>query len=174
MCAFHALGGRHSSTTIARSTHLTVVLAVLRFVRMVTRPRYEVLGVVPRMPGLRSWTDILMVYAAGPSLVSLQFSNRLFNAPYFKRAVLDAVNAAGPGLRWLVLDAVPVTNHDVTGRFTLRELERDLGSREMGTAIAGRQTEFMDWRRARGFHETRPTTARLFPTLRRAAPTLQA
>jgi len=66
-----------------------------------------------------------------------------------------------------------MTGHDATGRHTLRELERELHGRNVCVAIAGRQTEIDDWRQQRGFHETRPSQIRQFPTLRRAVRTLQ-
>jgi hypothetical protein len=80
--------------------------------------------------------------------------------------VLEAVATAGPKLRWLVFDALPVTSHDVTGRYTLDELERELASRAIRIAFAGRQTEITAWRRTKRFDETRPTSVRVFPTLR--------
>jgi len=152
----------------------TVGLSLVRFVRIVARPPCEVLGEVDGLPGFHSVERHPHAHTI-PTLCLFRFNSPIvfFNAPYFKRAVLEAVARAGPGLRWLVLDAVPMTGHDATGRHTLRELERELHGRNVCVAIAGRQTEIDDWRQQRGFHETRPSQIRQFPTLRRAVRTLQ-
>lgn len=151
-----------------------VLLALLRFVRIVARPPCEVLGVVEGMPGFHSIARHPNTHTI-PGLCLFRFNSPIvfFNAPYFKRAALEAVAAAGPELRWLVLDAVPVTSHDATGRHTLRELESELAARGINVAIAGRQTEFTNWRRARGLDELRSSNERFFPTLRQAVRTLR-
>ena len=151
-----------------------VVLALLRFVRIVARPPCEVLGEVQGLPGFHS-IERHPEARTIPGLCLFRFNSPIvfFNAAYFKRSVLDAAFAAGPGLRWVVLDAVPVTSHDVTGRYALRELEHELAGRGIGIALAGRQTEIANWRRETGLEELRPTRVRLFPTLRRAVRSLQ-
>jgi high affinity sulfate transporter 1 len=150
-----------------------VVLALLRFVRIVARPSWEVLGEIEGMRGLHS-VDRHPNARTIPGLCLFRFNSPIvfFNAPYFKRSALEAVAAAGPGLRWLVLDAIPLTSHDVTGRAMLRELARELAARGVKIAIAGRQTELANWRRATG-HDQTPSEARHFPTLRQAVRTLQ-
>jgi MFS superfamily sulfate permease-like transporter len=150
---------------------LAVVLALLRFVRIVARPPGEVLGEVPGIPGFHSsehHPDATTI----PGLCLFRFNSPIvfFNAPYFKRSALQAAAAAGPDLRWFVLDAVPLTSHDVTGRHALRELVHELDARGVRVAMAGRQTEFGDWRRAKGSEEI---GLRYYPTLRRAVRELQ-
>ncbi len=146
-----------------------VTLALLRFVRLVARPLCEVLGEIEGLPGFHSverHPGARMV----PGLCLLRFNAPIvfFNASYFKRSVLAAVAAAGPQLRWLVLDAVAITGIDVTGRHTIRELERELAGRGVRIATAGRRTEIIDWRKQKGFDVTRPTTVMFYPTLRQA------
>src|SRR6185503_8315876 len=107
-----------------------VVLALLRFVRIVARPACEVLGEVPGMSDYHSVArhpDAKTI----PGLCLFRFNAPVvfFNAPYFKRSALEAAVAAGPGLRWFVIDAVPITSHAATGRHVLRELERELAAR---------------------------------------------
>jgi MFS superfamily sulfate permease-like transporter len=151
-----------------------VVLALLRFVHIVAHPPCEVLGQVDGMPGFHSIARHPGARTI-PGLCLFRFNSPIvfFNAPYFKRAALRAVAAADPGLRWLVFDAVPITSNDVTGRHTMRELEHELAARGVRCAMAGRQTEFSEWRQERGLDKLRPVTVRWFPTLRRAARTLQ-
>jgi len=147
----------------------------LRFVRIVARPPCEVLGEVEGVPGFHSRQRHPEARVI-PGLCLFRFNSPIvfFNAPYFKRSALNAVAEAGPGLRWLVLDAVPVTSHDVTGRDTLRELERELSARGIGIALAGRQTEIADWRRETGIDKLRSLAARHFPTLGSAVRSLLA
>ena len=77
---------------------VAVILALLRFVRLVSRPKVEILGTVPGLPGLhsdRASSECRLqfpVYCCFASTRRLYFSTR----PFFKRSVLEAVEAAGP------------------------------------------------------------------------------
>ena len=75
---------------------VVVVLALLRFVHLVSRPKVEVLGKVPGLPGLHS-IDRHSAATTTPGLLIFRFNAPVvfFNAPYFKRSVLERVNAAG-------------------------------------------------------------------------------
>jgi len=152
-----------------------VVLALLRFVRIVARPACEVLGEVPGMSDYHSVArhpDAKTI----PGLCLFRFNAPVvfFNAPYFKRSALEAAVAAGPALRWFVIDAVPITSHDATGRHVLRELERELAARHVQVVLAGRRTELANWRLEKGVDKTRPTSALHYPTLRAAVQAFQA
>lgn len=46
----------------------------------------------------------------------------VFNAPYFKQQA----QAASPGLKWFVLDALPLTQVDVTGYCASDDLAQTL------------------------------------------------
>ena len=85
-----------------------------------------------------------------------------------------AVEAAGAGLRFFVMDAIPITGHDVTGRATFRELDQELLAQGVQIVIAGRETELMEWREKTGMDELRPVKVRQFPTLADAVDALQA
>ena len=50
---------------------------------------------------------------------------------------------------------------------------RELSARNVGIAVAGRQTEIQDWRRKVGVDSVGRTDMRFFPTLRLAVRTLQ-
>jgi high affinity sulfate transporter 1 len=145
---------------------VAVGLALIRFVRLVSRPVVEVLGEVPDLPGLHSIARHADAVAV-PGLVLFRFNGPLvfFNAPYWKREVLAAADAAGPGLRWFVLDLIPVTLVDATGISTAREVFQTLRARGVAVATAGRQTEWANWWRQRGFM---PTQLQTFATLRQA------
>ncbi|WP_334146026.1 SulP family inorganic anion transporter [Hyphomicrobium sp.] len=143
-----------------------VILATLRFIKLMSRPRVELLGKVAGFPGLHS----LERHQAGqaiPGLLLFRFNAPItfFNAGYFKRELMRAVDDAGPGLRHVVVDMLPVTNIDATGLLTILEAEDALDARGIRLNAAGRATEWGGWAQSRGFEGRR---IRLFPTLRQA------
>jgi high affinity sulfate transporter 1 len=147
---------------------IAVLLALGRFVRLAARPRAEVLGQVPGEPGLHS-IDRHPGAVTVPGLVLFRFNGPLvfFNAPHFKRQALSAVEAAGPGLEWFVLDMIPLTQVDVTGMDVLRDLDAELERRGVLLVPAGRRRETAQWLAARGL--LRPSIEeRHHPTLRAA------
>ena len=73
-----------------------------------------------------------------------------------------------------MLDALPITSHDTTGRYVFGELERELTARGVQIVLAGRRTEVADWRMKKGFDKTRPSTALHYPTLRAAVQAFEA
>jgi high affinity sulfate transporter 1 len=145
---------------------VAVVLALVRFVRLVARPGVEVLGQVAGLPGLHSVARHPDAVTR-PGLLLFRFNGPIvfFNAPYWKRSLLRAADAAGPELRWLVIDMLPVTLLDATGVYTAREVFETLRARGVFVATAGRKTELADWFAARGLA---PRELRSFATLREA------
>ena len=143
-----------------------VVLALLRFIRLVSRPRVEILGKVEGFPGFHS----LVRHEDGksvPGLLLFRFNAPItfFNAPYFKRELLRAVDEAGSGLHHVVIDLLPVTSIDATGLMTITELATALNARGIGLNAAGRLTEWNIWAAERGFGGY---GIGAFPTLRQA------
>jgi MFS superfamily sulfate permease-like transporter len=147
---------------------LAVVLALLRFVHMVSRPAVEQLGEVPGLPGLHS-TARHESAIRRPGLVLFRFNAPVvfFNAPHFKREVLAAVDASGPGLKWLVIDMLPITMVDATGLYAVRELYATLQKRGITLVFAGRQAESQQWLERRNVAGAGSET-KAFPTLRQA------
>jgi len=146
---------------------MAVILALVRFVKLVSRPTVEMLGAVPELGGLHSiqrHPDARTI----PGLVLFRFNGPIvfFNAPYFKQQALAAAAAAGPGLRWFVVDLIPVTMIDVTGLSACHDFNATLRARGVTFATAGRQTEWSLWAARRGFEWSEGT--RFFPTLRAA------
>jgi len=83
------------------------------------------------------------------------------------------VDAAGPGLKWFVLDALPVTQVDVTGYCALDDLAQTLRARGVELMLAGRMTETIELRKSLGIGEDR-IVARHFPTLKQAVKTFHS
>jgi MFS superfamily sulfate permease-like transporter len=147
---------------------LVVVLALLRFVRLTARPRVELLGElagdagyqsIASHPDARSQPGLLMLRYNGPIV--------FFSAPHFKREVLAAAAAAGPDLRWFVLDLLPVSQIDATGLFAIRDVFATLRARGIVVAAAGRDAEWAD-RASRRDLSGVLVGIRFFPTLRLA------
>jgi MFS superfamily sulfate permease-like transporter len=144
---------------------VAVALAILRFVKLVSRPKIEVLGEVEGFPGFHS-IERHPEAKAIPGLILLRFNSPIvfFNAPYFKREVLAAAQTAGPSLRWLVLDMLPITMIDATGLYTADEVADTLQERGVVLAGAGRQTEWHLWAESR---QRTPTERKIhmYPTM---------
>jgi high affinity sulfate transporter 1 len=143
-----------------------VVLALVRFVKVMSRPPVEILGEVEGLPGLHS----LERHEGGqsfPGLLLFRFNAPVtfFNAAYFKQELMRAVDDAGPGLSHVVVDLLPVSNIDATGVLTIADLVTALDARGISLNAAGRATEWRHWAEARGIDGFR---VRLFPTLRQA------
>lgn len=123
-----------------------VMLAILRFVGLVSRPMVEVLGKVSGMPGYHSIARHPEAVTT-PGLLLFRFNAPVvfFNAPYFKRELIAAAESVGPSLRWVVLDMLPITMVDATGLYTAEEVADTLRERGVVLAGAGRQTEWRQW-----------------------------
>jgi len=151
-----------------------VVLATLRFVRLVARPKIEILGRVEGLPGFHS-IERHPGAATIPGLLVLRFNAPIvfFNAPYFKRELLAAVRAASPVLQWVVLDMLPITMIDATGLQVIQEIAEALDERGALLVAAGRQTEWRLWAETRRFEVPFHRT-KTYPTLRAAIKTFLA
>lgn len=129
---------------------VAVVLAILRFIKLISRPKMEILGEVEGFPGLHA-VDRHPGAVTVPGLMLLRFNAPIvfFNAPFFKRAVIAAADAAGPSLKWIAIDLLPVTLVDATGLYTVEEIAETLRERGVLLAAAGRQTEWRLWAESR-------------------------
>jgi MFS superfamily sulfate permease-like transporter len=145
-----------------------VSLALLRYVRFVSRPTVEILGRVEGQPGFHS-VERHPGAATIPGLLLFRFNGPVvfFNAPHFKRELLAAVEARGPGLSRVVVDMVPIPLVDVTGLFVLREVVASLGEKGVRVSSAGRMAEWAD-RAKRWGYDTSTWGVLAFPTLESA------
>lgn len=145
-----------------------VALAVLRYVRFVSRPVVEVLGRVEGHPGFHS-VERHPGASTIPGLLLYRFNGPVvfFNAPQLKRELLAAVESQGPGLRRVVLDMVPIPLVDATGLFVLGEVVVALEERGVRLASAGRMTEWAE-RAKRWGYDLNTWGVLAFPTLEAA------
>ena len=130
---------------------IAVALALARFVKMAARPHDEVLGLVEGLPGYHS-VERHSGATTYPGLVMYRFGSPItfFNCAYFKRRLLSAADAAGPTLRWIIVDAIPISHLDVTGLYVVRDLHKSLLDRGVNLVFAGRRTEYLNWLRKTG------------------------
>jgi high affinity sulfate transporter 1 len=152
---------------------VVVALALVQFVRLVSRPTAEVLGEPKDIPGfhaLERHPDATTI----PGLVLFRFNAPItfFNAAYFKREVMAAADRAGPELKWFVIDLIAVTMIDATGIFVIDDIVATFRERGILLAAAGRQTEWRQWAEKRQF-KLKASGARIFPTLRAAVKTFR-
>lgn len=144
---------------------VAVALAVVRFVRLVSQPAVEILGTVKAVPGFHA-VERHEGASTVPGLAIFRFNAPIvfFNAPYFKRRALQVVEAAGPDLKWLVVDMIPITMIDATGLYAVDEVIAALRARGVLFVAAGRQTEWREWAKSRQL-ELDMIHTRAFPTL---------
>lgn len=145
-----------------------VMLAILRFVRLVARPKMEILGKVEGMPGFHSLQHHRNA-ATTPGVMILRFNAPIvfFNAPYFKRELLIAAERASLPLKWVILDMVPITMIDATGLETALAVADELNERGVNLVAAGRSTEWRLWAEERRLSE-KERKVRIYPTLNSA------
>jgi MFS superfamily sulfate permease-like transporter len=146
---------------------LAVVLALVRFIRLVARPMVESLGEVPGMPGFHSLARHPTAVARDGVLL-FRFNGPIvfFNTPYFRRELLAALDRSGPGVRGVILDLIPVSTIDATGVLAIIDIENVFAARGLTLCGAGRATEWAHWRQRRGFDG--PGRVRIYPTLESA------
>jgi high affinity sulfate transporter 1 len=145
---------------------LVVILSLIRFVMLSSRPRFDVLGKVEGISGFHPLANHRQA-TTWPGLLLLRFNAPVvfFNANYFKQQVVRAVEHAGAGLCWLVLDALPITQMDVTGYFVVEDLKATLRQQGVQLVVAGRRKEIAEWRKA---HALEDDDTLYFPTMRKA------
>jgi high affinity sulfate transporter 1 len=147
---------------------IAVGLALVRFVKQIARPRDEVLGEVEGLSGFHSITRHRTAKVL-PGIVLFRFNAPLtfFNADYFRRRAQAVADAAGPELKWFVIDAIPIGDVDIDGLHALRDLKHTLEEKGVRLVIAGRKTEFVKWLREIEVYRDEHAE-RFFPTLRQA------
>lgn len=144
---------------------VTIGLSLLAFVNQSWRPYRAELG---RVTGLRGYHD-LSRYPEGeriPGVVIVRFDAPLFfaNGGLFDEYVRSRVEAAGPGIRTVILAAEPITDVDTTAADELVELDEWLAARGIRLVIAEMKDPVVDVLRDYGL-TGRFTSDRFAPTV---------
>lgn len=123
---------------------IAVIVSMLVLLARASRPRWVVLGRTrdggPDADDEIVFRDVVTHPDAQttPGLLILRFDAALFfaNAPVFKQAVLDSIDAADAPVRVVLIDAESVTDIDTTALAMLGELSTELAERgiELWTA----------------------------------------
>jgi MFS superfamily sulfate permease-like transporter len=120
---------------------MAVCIALVLLLMRVSRPTDAILG---RVSGLKGFHSVLHHEKARtwPDLVLYRFESALvfFNAPYFKKRVLDNAELH-PGIKWFVVDGSPINSIDSTGAAMLEGLSEDLHARGIQPGFANLRTE---------------------------------
>jgi high affinity sulfate transporter 1 len=147
---------------------VAVALAVIRFVKLVSRPKVEILGRVEALEGFHG-LERHESASTIPGLLLFRFNAPIvfFNAPFFKQEALAAAQAAGSGLKWFAMDMIPVTMVDATGLFAIDEVIAALSARGVVFVEAGRSTERQLWFKSRQL-EMAAVGIRRFPNIEAA------
>jgi MFS superfamily sulfate permease-like transporter len=120
---------------------MAVLIAILLLLMRVSRPPDAILG---RVGGLKGFHNILHHEKARtwPDLVLYRFGAALlfFNAPYFKKRVLE-IAASHPGIKWFIVDGSPINTIDSTGAAILEALSEDMRTRGIRLGFANLRTE---------------------------------
>lgn len=144
---------------------VTIGLSLLAFVNQSWRPYRAELG---RVTGLRGYHDLSRNPEGEriPGLVIVRFDAPLFfaNGGLFDDFVRSRVEAAGPGVRTVVLAAEPITDIDTTAVDELVELDDWLAARGIRLVIAEMKDPVIDVLRDYGL-TGRFTPDRFAPTV---------
>ena len=90
-----------------------------------------------------------------------------FNTDYFKQQAIAAVQQSDECPRWFVIDAIPISEVDVSGIEVLKDLHQKLEQRNILLVWAGRQSEILDLLEVVGL-STESVKDLTYPTLRQA------
>jgi MFS superfamily sulfate permease-like transporter len=148
---------------------IAVMLAIVSYLQLAARPKVNTLGKLPGQPGFHPISEHASANAP-PGLILFRFDGPIifFNAAYFKQEVYKAAAAAGPDLKWFVVDLLPVNMIDATGVYTILEVFEGLRSRGVVTGVAARDAAWVSRMVERGFAD-RQLPYRVFVTLRQAS-----
>jgi SulP family sulfate permease len=146
---------------------MAVLIAILLLLMRVSRPPDAVLG---RVSGLKGFHNVLHHENARtwPELVLYRFGAALvfFNAPYFKKRVLEMA-ATHPGIKWFIVDDSTINSIGSTGAAMLEALSEDLRARGIRLGFANIRTEVRTLLERCGVQAALGDGA-LFPTLKSA------
>ncbi len=125
---------------------LAVLLGLFQFLRVVMRPRDQVLGLDAK--GTVRSIDPSGKASAIPGLIIYRFNSPLtyFNAPYFKRRVLEHTESAKGDVSCLIIDGVASFTHlDLSVMAMLSDVQTILKKRGVRLVIAGRKRSMRKW-----------------------------
>ena len=130
-----------------------VGLALLMVIARASRPPDAVLGRVAGLPEFRNVAHHVGAETV-PGVVVYRFGSALlfFNAPYFRRRVLELA-AANPDIHCIIVDGDRINGIDATAAEVLLGMTRELRRRSVTLSLANVNTEVRDLIGRAGFAE---------------------
>ncbi len=125
---------------------LAVLLGLFQFLRVVMRPRDQVLGL--DVKGTVRSIDPSGKASAIPGLIIYRFNSPLtyFNAPYFKRRILEQSELAKGEVNCVIIDAVASFTHlDLSVMAMLADVHAIFKKRGIRLVLAGRKRSMRKW-----------------------------
>lgn len=125
---------------------LAVLLGLFQFLRTVMRPSDQVLGLDDK--GIIRSIEASGKASAIPGIVIYRFNSPLtyFNAPYFKRRILQHTESAGTSVGCVIIDAVASFTHlDLSVMAMLADVQTILKKRGIRLVLAGRKRSLRKW-----------------------------
>ncbi len=144
---------------------IAIALSVIDMLRRAARPHDGVLGYVPGVAGMHDIEDYPNARQV-PGLVVYRYDAPLFfaNADDFRRRALEAVDAAGEGVEWFLLNFEANVQIDVTAIDALDQLHEELDRRGIVMALARVKFKMRSELEKTGFVD-RVGSERVFATL---------
>lgn len=124
---------------------LAVFMGLFQFLRIVMRPSDQVLGLDDK--GTIRTIDESGKASPIPGMIIYRFNSPLtyFNAPYFKRRLLEQTEHS-PDVGCVIIDAVSSFTHlDISVMTTLADVHEILKKRGIRLVIAGRKRRLREW-----------------------------
>ncbi len=125
---------------------LAVLLGLFQFLRVVMRPTDQLLGLDKR--GTIRTIDESGKAQAIPGLLIYRFNSPLtyFNAPFFKRRILEQTELCAESLDVVIIDAVASFTHlDLSVMMMLNDVQHILKKRGIRLVLAGRKRRLRHW-----------------------------
>jgi sulfate permease, SulP family len=115
-----------------------VILSVAFIIYRSSQPHIAILGQIPGTPDYRNILRFPQVHQ-WPEILIFRFDAQLYfaNASYFQEKLMQSVEAKGPQLKHVILDASSITDIDFTGMQIIIDIVRDLQKRNITFTLAG-------------------------------------
>ena len=116
---------------------VAVSLSLLWLLAVVSRPRVSILGRLPDVSGYHS-VDEHPSAATTPGLVIVRFDGNLifFNADYFRESLRQAISGTEGPVKYVILDASPISVLDTTGFQSFLQLREELATQGIRLVVA--------------------------------------
>ena len=116
---------------------LAVILSLILHVRHSYRPHSAI--IIPNESRLWQPVPVRLGTVSAPGLIIYRFSRDLFyaNATFFSEEIQNLVRSAEPPVKWFILEARAITEIDYSASQTVRDLLKEISTRNVTFVISG-------------------------------------